>query len=453
MPSTHGRKIGSIIGRSISLIVFFATALSGCSALPIKEDTRPSFIIILTDDQRYDTMQYMPQTQKWIFDQGVTFTNAFLTTPLCCPSRSSILTGMYAHNHGVHDNDGELKFKTVFEDLHAAGYYTGLVGKYLNTWDGERRPEFDYWVSFAHGESRYNNPRLNVNGEWIRHQDQYITYVLEDYVIKFIDQAAKKRKPFVLLFAPNAPHDPATPADEDKNKLKDLSPYRPPSFNEADMSDKPGWLASDPPLNNQEIAALDKFRRDQILTLFSLDRSIDHVMSKLKETNELDKTLVIFLSDNGKQWGEHRMTSKNSYYEESSRTPFGLRYPALVPKPYVENGIIANIDIAPTLYDLAGLPIPSSVDGLSLVKLLHKDSQWRKGILIEGWPGRGVYTAIHTDRYLYAETTGDRTELYDLEKDPYELTNVIDDPQYKDVIAELKVMLEQEKNKGQANHP
>src|SRR6266496_5466128 len=132
MKSVRRRKIRSVIRLYTSLIVVFATVLSGCSSLNVKEDTRPSFLILLTDDQRYDTMQYMPQTQKWIFDQGATFTHAFLTTPVCCPSRSSVLTGMYAHNHGVHDNDGELKFKTVIEDLHAAGYYTGLVGKYLN---------------------------------------------------------------------------------------------------------------------------------------------------------------------------------------------------------------------------------------------------------------------------------------------------------------------------------
>lgn len=425
----------------------------GCSSLIPARDTRPNFLVIITDDQRYDTMEYMPQTQKLIFDQGVTFTHAYITTPLCCPSRSSILTGMYAHNHGVHDNDGDLNYPTVIDDLHKVGYYTGLVGKYLNTWNGDPRPEFDYWVSYAHGETRYENPRLNVNGEWIRHQGQYVTYTLGNYAMEFIDKAAKKRKPFALLLAVNAPHDPVTPAAEDANKLLDLPPFRPPSFNEADISDKPAWLSSDPLLTPDEIKAVDAFRRNQILTLISLDRTLDKVIARMKADGELDNTLIIFLSDNGKQWGEHRMTSKNSYYEESSRVPFALRYPPLVPKPYVENGIVANIDIAPTLYDLAGLPIPPSVDGMSLTQLLRKDSEWRKGILIEGWPGRGVYASIHTDRYVYVETVGDRSELYDLEKDPYELNNVAGDPAYQSVITQLKPMLDQERNRGQANHP
>jgi N-acetylglucosamine-6-sulfatase len=447
------RKVRSIIGLCAGLIVSSAGILSGCSSITIKDDPRPNFLIILTDDQRYDTMQYMPHTQELIFDQGVTFTHGYATTPLCCPSRASILTGMYAHNHGVHDNDGELESNTVIHDLHEAGYFTGLVGKYLNSWKGEARPEFDYWVAFARGESRYYNPRLNINGEWLRHQDQYITYALGDYAIEFIEQAAKKNKPFVLVFAPNAPHDPATPAEEDSNKLLDLPLHRPPSFNEEDISDKPAWLATDPPLTEEEIASTDEFRRNQILTLFSLDRTINQIVNTMRDSNELDNTLIIFLSDNGKQWGEHRMISKNSYYEESSHVPFALRYPPLVPEPYTEDGIVANIDIAPTLYDLAGLSIPSSVDGFSLADLLQGTTEWRKGILIEGWPGRGVYSAIHTGQFVYAETEGDRAEFYDLEKDPYELDNLVHDPAYESMIAELKLMLNNEKNRRQASHP
>src|SRR5262245_30752619 len=149
----------------------FAVVLFLVSCLPQtrSDDNRPNFLVIITDDQRYDTMQYMPRTQELIFDQGVTFVHGYITTPLCCPSRASILTGMYAHNHEVYDNDRELNSRTMIDDLDENGYYTGLVGKYLNTWKGEARPEYDYWVSFSRGESRYNNPLLNVNGEWIRH--------------------------------------------------------------------------------------------------------------------------------------------------------------------------------------------------------------------------------------------------------------------------------------------
>ncbi|MCC6298418.1 MAG: sulfatase-like hydrolase/transferase [Anaerolineales bacterium] len=422
------------------ILIITTVSITACSSLPSDQDSRPNFLIIVTDDQRYDTMQYMPRTEELIFDAGVAFTHAYVTTPLCCPSRASILTGMYARHHLVKDNDGELNFPTVIDDLSDNGYYTGLVGKYLNTWSGEPRPEYSFWVSFAHGESRYNNPRLNVNGEWIRHQDEYITYALRDYAIEFIQTASHKNQPFALIFAPNAPHQPATPAAEDK--YQDLIlPERLLSFNEEDLTDKPAWMRDEPLLTDEAIAELDKFRRDQILSLASLDRSIDELIGELQQFGLLDRTVVIFLSDNGKQWGEHRMTSKNSYYEESSHVPFALRYPPLAPTPYVEDRVVANIDIAPTLYELAGLPIPERVDGLSFVGLFDQNAEWREGILIEGWPGRGVYSAFHTERYVYAETEGDLSELYDLENDPYQMTNLVNDPNYSAIIEDLKAKL------------
>jgi N-acetylglucosamine-6-sulfatase len=266
----------------ISLGLLLCIILSSCGLNNTQDDPRPNFLIIISDDQRYDTMQFMPKTQELIFDQGVTFSHAYITTPLCCPSRSSILTGMYAHNHGVLENNLELKMETFVNALHKNGYYTGLVGKYLNSWDGEPRPEFDYWVSYVRGETRYNNPNLNINGAWNRFQGQYITYVLGNYAQEFLNNAAEKEQPYALILAFNAPHAPVTPADEDKNKLKDLPAYRPPNFNEADMSDKPTWMSQNLPLNEKEIAAMETFRRNQDLTLLSLDRTIEKIMPRPK---------------------------------------------------------------------------------------------------------------------------------------------------------------------------
>lgn len=441
----------------ISLTVIFMLMSTGCASL-FPEDKRPNFLIIVTDDQRYDTMQYMPLTQKLIFDQGVTFPHAYITTPLCCPSRSSIFTGMYARNHGVIDNTFELDKKTMITYLHENGYTTGLVGKYLNSWKGEPRPEFDYWVSYQYGETRYNNPRLNVNGEWIRHQDEYVTYALGRYAIEFLDKFASKRKPFILMWTVNAPHDPSTPAAEDIDLPLDL-PSRLPSFNEADISDKPSWMVANeknPLLVESEIQEIDTFRRNQILTLYSLDRTLEQVINKLSETGELDNTVIIFLSDNGRHWGEHRQVAKNTVYEESTHVPFAIRYPPLINQPYTENGVIANIDIAPTVYELAGIPIPAEVDGKSLVGLLTHTGDWREGVLLEGWPPRGTYVAIHTDRYVYAETTNDgyapagaiQMELYDLEIDPYQMDNVANQPEYQDILAHLQTLLKQEQNKS-----
>src|SRR5258706_2230378 len=429
----------------MSFLLILIFTIQSCSSLPRVNDQRPNFLIIVTDDQRFDTMQYMPNTQQLIFDQGVTFSHGYITTPFCCPSRASILTGMYAHNHNVHVNEDKLSFPTVVEDLHKNGYYTGLVGKYLNSWKGDARPEYDYWVSFFGGTlPNYYDPNLNINGKWQK-TTGYSTYLFKDYVVQFLDRATKQRKPFLLLFAPNAPHAPFTPLKEDNGLYTDLPPYRPPSYNEEDLSDKPASIADRGPLTEDDSTQIENTRRRQIQTLVSLDRSIGEIMQKLKETGELDNTVVIFISDNGKHWGEHRLDTKSTAYEESVKVPFAIRYPTLIPKPYIEDKLVANIDIAPTLYELSETPIPETVDGLSLVKLLRGEGEWRSHLLLEAWPDRGHWTAIHTGQYIYIETDGELSEFYDLESDPYEMNSTINEPKYQPIIQDLKEILEKEK--------
>lgn len=423
------------------LLLAISPSAAGCQN-PFVEDERPNILIIVTDDQRYDTMEYMPETSAAIFEQGVQFKHGFITTPLCCPSRASILTGSYAHEHGVINNEIELQQPTFIELMHDNGYYTGLVGKYLNTWKGEPRPEYDYWVSYKHGETRYENARLNVNGEWIRHQGEYVTYSLGNYVIEFIQQASKKNRPFILLYTPNAPHAPVSPAPEDAALYTDLPPHRPPSFNEPDVSDKPTWLQKEPLLPEDVIASTDEFRLNQLRTLASLDRTIGKILLELENQGELDNTFILYISDNGVHWGEHRLVTKNRYYDEVSRVPFAIRYPPLIPQPYLdEEHVVGNIDIAPTALDLAGIPIPEEMDGLSILDLLAGNTEWRKGILLEGWPGRGVFSAVHTGKYVYAEIFEDTPEFYDLTKDPYQLENLINDPAYRDLIEEHMQLL------------
>lgn len=420
--------------------MILAAMAGGCSA---NNAPRPNFLIIITDDQRYDTMQYMPNTQAGIFDQGVTFSKGYITTPFCCPSRSSIFTGMYAHNHQVHENKDPLNIETVMSALHKSGYYTGLVGKYLNSWVGEPRPEFDSWVTFRSGQSGYKDPELNVDGEWGIHTG-YITYILSDYAIEFLDKASKQPEPFMLIFAPNAPHTPTTPAEEDLPLYDQLPDYSVPSLNEADTSDKPASISNKQLLKADELALLDDIRRRQILTLVALDRKIGEILDKLKETGQLDNTVIIFISDNGLHWGEHRLDVKSTFYEESSRVPFAMRYPALVATPYVEDRLVGNIDIAPTMYQLAGLSIPYRVDGQSLADLFKPNKKWRDQILLEAWPPRGAWAAVHTDQYVYGETQDDLSEFYDLKVDPYQMDNQINNPAYQDIIAKMKKQLEKD---------
>lgn len=422
----------------LTILMIGVVVSQSCSTLPRINDKRPNFLIMVSDDQRFDTMDYMPVTKSVIFDQGVTFSHGYITTPLCCPARASILTGMYAHNTDVKTNDDPLNKETFINILQQNGYYTGLVGKYLNSWKGEIRPEFDYWVSFFKGESAYYDPYLNDNGKWSTHKG-YITNILGDYVVQFLNQAARDPRPFVLLYAPNAPHQPATPFKGDLGKLSNLAPYRPPSFNEKDISDKPLWL-QERELDDATIQRIDNFRRKQLLSLIALDRSNAEIFDALKKNGQLDNTVIIYLSDNGLLYGEHRISSKNSLYEEAIKVPFALRYPALVPKPYVDDRMVANIDIAPTLYQLAGIPIPSNVDGLSMVNLFN-GGPWRDALLFEGWPPRGHYTSIHTERYVYSETKGDIAEFYDLQTDPYEMTSQIGNPAYQGIIQILRDQL------------
>ena len=429
----------------IVILSLVASTLGACQALPRINDTRPNFLIIVTDDQRYDTMEYMPNTQELIFDQGVTFSKGYITTPFCCPSRASILTGMYAHNHGVQVNEDPLEFRTMVEDIHRNGYYTGLVGKYLNSWKGDMRPEYDFWVSFWGGTMKnYYDPDLNVNGTWSKYTG-YSTYLFRDYGVQFIEEASKQSKPFLLMYTPNAPHAPFTPAKEDVNLLDSLEPFRPVSFNEEDVSDKPDSISNQAPLTEEDIKSIDTTRRRQLLTLIALDRTIPDLINKLKETGELDNTVIIFISDNGKHWGEHRLDSKSTAYEESVKVPFAIRYPPLIPTPYVDDRVVANIDIAPTIYELSETRQPDTVDGKSLLPLFGGDTEWRDHILLEAWPDRGAWSAIHTGDYIYIETQDDMSEFYNLKLDPFEMDNAINDPQYQEMIAKLKQYLQTEK--------
>jgi N-acetylglucosamine-6-sulfatase len=296
---------------------------------------------------------------------------------------------------------------------------------------------------------------MNINGTWSEQQG-YLTHILRDYAIEFLRRAAEQDKPFVLLFSPNAPHfayppagtgpagppdpldvsfflRPPEPAPGDEKLYEDLQPHRPPSFNKNDLSSRPRWFRSLLPLTPDLIGQVDGFRRKQLQSLNALDQAIDSVLSAVAAQGKLDETFVIYLSDNGHFWGEHGIAwGKNSVYEEASRVPFAVRYPRLASRPRVEAKLVANIDIAPTIYELAGLPIPPEVDGRSLVPLLDSARAqpatalpWRDELLIEGWFGQAAlksgwapYAAIHTGRYVYVETEGDRSELYDLATDP-----------------------------------
>lgn len=411
--------------RCISLLLYLLAVL--CLRTRLAAETRPNILLIIADDQRFDTVgEYMPFVQTRIFDQGVAFSNAYVTTSLCCPSRSSILTGLYARHHGVKVNRDRLTQSTMVNRLHSGGYFTGLVGKYLNTWNGTPRSEFDFWVSFPYGVVHYNDPVL-FDEDQARTFPGYVTERLRDEALDFLGAAKLQRRPFFLIFAPNAPHGPADPAAQDEALYQGLAPWSPPGARETDLSDKPDWLRA--AAFNAEMPRdfKEEFRRRQLRTLAAVDRAVQSLFSALEAAGDLENTMVIYTSDNGVMWGEHGLSHKAVVYEEAIRTPLGIRFPHGQYEGLREDSLAANIDLAPTILELSGAAQPSAVDGRSLLDLLAgKGAPWRSDLLIEGYRGEGPgtpFTAIHSRRFVYVENEGDIDELYDLLLDPYQLDN------------------------------
>lgn len=440
--ATHSHSRAAIIF-AISLSIWLAAtnyllpescrADAPQDALHRQPSLRPNILLIVADDQRYDQMGLnMPLTQTQIFDAGVTFSHAYITTPACCPSRSSILTGMYAHNHGVHLNSMKLTHHTFVEKLKADGYFTGIVGKYLNSWSGVPRPEFDSWVSFPFGSTKYFDPTLSVDGELKNHAG-YLTHLLRDYALDFLDRAGQHPEPFFLYFTPFTPHGPALPAPEDSELFLDIPPLRPANYLLRLPLDPP-WLRNAKILSDLIVTRIDRLRVRQFQTLASLDRAIDSLLEKLREQKRLENTLVIYISDNGLMLGEHNLGGKECGYEPAIHVPMAIRYPALISTPHVDTNLVANIDIAPTIFQIIGLPTPSRFDGVSLVPLLKGRSKpVREALLVEGWkkgPARSPFVEVHTLQHAYIETPEMGRELYDLNSDPDEIHNLSGLPEY-----------------------
>lgn len=423
---------------------------------------RPNVVLILTDDQRFDTMSAMPATSRLIGDAGVRFSNAFVVDPLCCPSRASIGKGAYPHRTRIYQNTGAYGPMAAYDDtstlatwLDGAGYETALVGKYFNAYDESRTsyvpPGWDRWVAFATsdvGGGRYYDYQLSVDGAPEVHgaaPADYSTDVLADRATAFIRDTPAST-PLFLWFSPYGPHEPATAAPRHLGAHSSTPAWRPPSWNEADVSDKPAYIRAMPSLTTTVRNRVDALRRMQLDTLMSVDEAVEDIVSTLEETGRLDNTLIMFLSDNGFLWGEHRWgqngpQQKNVPYEESIRTPLMIRYdPITTADPgRTESRLALAIDLAPTATELAGTTAPGA-EGQSLVPLLDGTStSWRSDFLVEaGTTTVPAYCAVRTGTELYAAyTTGDQ-EYYDLTTDPSQLTNRVSDPAAAARVAALR---------------
>ena len=433
-------------------------------------DALPNIVVIMTDDQdlTMGSLDTMPQLQQALVQQGMSFSNFYLPQSLCCPSRVSFLRGQYTHNHQVYTNlpplggfdkaySLGLEQSTIATTLKQAGYRTALVGKYLNGYplDGQVTyipPGWDYWFSpiteDAYGSYNY---LVNDNGQVVGYgssRTDYITDVLTGKALSFLDSTASD-EPFFLLLTYYAPHSPANPAQRHIALFPDAEVPRTPSFDEADVSDKPTFLQMRPLLTITETKSLDWQYRRRLQSLQAVDEGIGAVIDALQRSNRLDQTYLFFLSDNGYHLGQHRLPpGKGSPYEEDIHGPLVVRGPG-VPAAASRDELVAMIDLAPTLAELGGGALGHIADGRSLVPLLHSldpAPAWRQSLLIEAYldphaftptrpanwepPDTGdatmaqpSYTALHTGRYIYVEYSDNNRELYDLQYDPYEVSN------------------------------
>ncbi|MDQ4125252.1 MAG: sulfatase [Actinomycetota bacterium] len=423
-------------GIAAALAVAAATSAVGGPGRAAQTAPReqPNVLIVITDDQRAaGTMRVMPLTRRWFEEDGTHYVNALVTTPTCCPSRASVMTGLYAHNHDVHTSEaGQAEnmdqLLTLQRYLRRDGYRTAIYGKYLNAWPREIDPPwFDDWAILSDSTARaYFNGRWNVNGK-VGRLKSYSTRIIERKALRFVEASeADDDQPWLMYLAPMSPHLPATP--HPLHRGIDVPRFdKTPAMLEEDRSDKPQEV------QEQEVdwKLVKEWRRKQLRSLMSVDEMVDAVFRQLKETGEADETLAIYLSDNGFLWGEHGLGQKIRPYEASAEVPFYVRWPGHVPRGAVEERLVANVDIAPTVMEAAGLEPDHDYDGRSFL------GDERDRVLLEQWkrPDRSVpnWAATRGDRYLYVEYYAeDRLvpafrEYYDLVEDPWELHNLLGD--------------------------
>jgi N-acetylglucosamine-6-sulfatase len=437
-----------------------------------RKHVRPNIVFILIDDLRWDELGIAghpfiktPHIDR-IAREGARFRHAFMTTPLCSPSRASFLTGQYAHTHGITDNvdrsAASHQLVTWPRLLHDAGYATAFIGKWHMGNDDQPRPGFDRWVSFK-GQGTYTNPPINEDGKSVQ-PPGYITDILNNYAVEFIRR--RHDKPFLVWLAHKAIHPEAAqnndgsvdltkselfiPADRHKNLYAGLPiPHR-PNYARAPEG-KPALLrkiGNLPPLG-AATATTDEAILGRQRSIAAIEEGVGEILKALKETGQLDNTVIVFTSDNGYFYGEHGLSvERRLAYEEAIRMPLLVRYPKAIKAGTVRDEFALNIDLAPTLLELAGVAVPRAMQGRSLVPLLAgKRTAWRDSFLIEYCSDKVFprvlqmgYRAVRDGRWKYIhylELNG-MDELYDLKTDPYEMKNLTAEPKAAKALGVMK---------------
>ncbi len=449
---------------------------------------QPNFLFVLVDDQPFDAVGFSgrypflktPNIDKLALE-GVNFENFFVTQSICSPSRASFLTGTYPHIHGVNQNnrhvDPNWKAYPPFSvHLQDAGYETAHVGKIHMAHEKGKdhiRPGFDYWFSFI-GQGKYFDPPVNDNG--YEYQEKgYMTDILTEKAIDWLKEKRNPNKPFSLNLWHKAVHEPFLPAERHKNFYKDTELPTPPyDTHKETFKGKPEWQRKKtfgfdwvknlpiPAELSQVDWPINYDNNMQLLrSILAVDESLGKVLETLDSIGELDNTVIIYTSDNGYFLGEHTFNDKRIAYENSMRIPMLIRYPKLIKKNTVVKEQCLNIDMAPTILDLAGIEIPDYMQGESMIKLISGDPspEWRNSILFEyyvddNWPYAGPnQIAVRTNQYKFVDAflKNDIDELYDLQNDPGEMNNLISLKQYDDIENELRQEAERLKEKYSYN--
>jgi N-acetylglucosamine-6-sulfatase len=419
-----------------------------------------NIVFILTDDHRYDALGFL-KGQSFIetphLDRmargGVHLKNAFVTTALCSPSRASILTGLYAHRHRVVDNNNPVSKDLVFfsQYLQRAGYETAMIGKWhMGGESDDPQRGFNHWVSFRGQGTYLPSPNgLNVNGRRVA-QKGYITDELTDYALEWLN-ARKGDKPFMLYLSHKGVHSEFIPPDRYKGRYKDKTFVKPktqaPEFSKGFpvwvQNQRNSWHGVDFPYHS-DLDIAEYYKR-YAETLLGVDDSVGRVLDWLRQKNLLDSTLVVYMSDNGFAFGEHGLIDKRTAYEESMRVPMIAHCPELFRGGTTVEKVVANIDVAPTFLEAAGLRAPAGLDGQSFIAVAQgRDAAWRDELLYEyywerNFPHTPTIHALRGQRYKYIRYHGvwDTDELFDLQADPLETRNLINDPAHRQTAQEL----------------
>ena len=436
-------------------------------------ETRPNLVVIETDDQTVESMRVMGNVKALLGAQGTTFKNSFVNYSLCCPSRSTFLTGQYAHNHGVLDNKAPAGGYDRFAALHGdnnlpvwlqdAGYDTALIGNYLTYYSNKPPvpPGWSEWQVASPDTHDVYDYTLNENGTPVHYGTDPADFkqdVLTGKAVDFVDDQAPQAQPFFLWLNYTAPHSAgpnpnpnppsncghtAKPAPRHANAFDSQALLRPPNFNETDVSDKPAQIRNRPPLTSDQISNIRRRYRCRLEALLSVDEGVKAVVDALRSSGELASTLLVYTSDNGFFHGEHRIPEgKTRIYEESIRVPLLMRGPG-IPRGVTINDLAINADLAPTIVDVANATPGLVMDGTSLIPVAQQPGTTQgRELLIE----EPSFEAIRTGRYMYAEHGTGETELYDLQKDPFELQSRHNAPAYASVRAQLAARLQQLKD-------